>query len=405
MNKAKIFSNLLIFALVAVAFVYMGYQVVAGFLNPVEAVRTTYVTAQESIAVEGFLVFEERLIDKPSGASARVTRFDGERVSKGSVVALVYRDESAIQVNNTIEDLTKRLDVLAFVQNRDDHFSAANIESDISQALIGIAHKVSTKNLQKLPDDAFNLKALVLKQHYLFQPAEVVGEEMTRINSQVNQLKASGSDVISRVYAPMSGFFQSYVDGLENTLTPGTVDMITPEQYAQAVQAKPKSIDGVLGKMLDGFTWFYVTMMDNDQIKDLDPKKSLRIRFNQSDDRTVNATVRKIIPAQDGQNIVILQSADYMGDISLMRHQYADIIIKDVSGLRVPKNALRVNDQGEQGVYCLTGTQAVFRKVEILFQKENYVLVKYDEKNKNGLLPNDQVIVKGKYLEDSKIVR
>jgi len=183
------------------------------------------------------------------------------------------------------------------------------------------------------------------------------------------------------------------------------VDMITPEQYAQAVQAKPKSIDGVLGKMLDGFTWFYVTMMDNDQIKDLDPKKSLRIRFNQSDDRTVNATVRKIIPAQDGQNIVILQSADYMGDISLMRHQYADIIIKDVSGLRVPKNALRVNDQGEQGVYCLTGTQAVFRKVEILFQKENYVLVKYDEKNKNGLLPNDQVIVKGKYLEDSKIVR
>ena len=44
--------------------------------------------------------------------------------------------------------------------------------------------------------------------------------------------------------------------------------------------------------------------------------------------------------------------------------------------MRIPKNALRISADGESGVYCRIGRQAWFKPVEVLYQGEDYCLVR-----------------------------
>ena len=66
---------------------------------------------------------------------------------------------------------------------------------------------------------------------------------------------------------------------------------------------------------------------------------------------------------------------------------------------------MRVNDEGEQGVYCLIDSQVKFKPVEPVFEKDSYYIVKYDSADTKSLLLYDEIVVSAKELEDRKMVK
>ena len=123
-------------------------------------------------------------------------------------------------------------------------------------------------------------------------------------------------------------------------------------------------------------------------------------------------TLTRISAAENGKCLIVLKSTRYLSYMTLLREQNAELIISAYDGLRVPKNALRVDENGVSGVYCLVGRVAYFKPVSIVYQGSDYCLVEpstieaatESQKSLYTLRPNDEVIVSAGELYNGKVV-
>jgi hypothetical protein len=92
-------------------------------------------------------------------------------------------------------------------------------------------------------------------------------------------------------------------------------------------------------------------------------------------------------------------------DVASLRHETAEIVIASHTGLKIPSSALRVNDDGEKGVYVLSGNIAKFRKVNIVYSEDDFVLSRTEEGQEGYVRLYDNIITEGKDLYDGKIVK
>ena len=94
------------------------------------------------------------------------------------------------------------------------------------------------------------------------------------------------------------------------------------------------------------------------------------------------------------------------------------MITNTLEGIRVPKEALRIltktkeNEDGStsqiqiSGIYCIIGSEAWFKPVEILYNGEGFLLVQSaSQDEKLRLRPGDEVIISAQDLYDGKVVR
>ena len=95
----------------------------------------------------------------------------------------------------------------------------------------------------------------------------------------------------------------------------------------------------------------------------------------------------------------------HIGNFTKARKIVAQAVIRTYSGLRVPREALRVDDNGQNGVYCLVDSQVKFKPIEIIFEKDIYYVTKYNAADTKSLLLYDQIVVSAKNLENKKIVK
>ena len=110
-------------------------------------------------------------------------------------------------------------------------------------------------------------------------------------------------------------------------------------------------------------------------------------------------TVEYISPEENGYRAVVFSCNTNLSDVLSMRRQEAELIFSQESGLRIPRQALRVRDDGTTFVYVQTGLQAEAREVELLHDFGDYYMVRGQ-----NLRAGDEVIVSGKGLFDGKVV-
>lgn len=114
-------------------------------------------------------------------------------------------------------------------------------------------------------------------------------------------------------------------------------------------------------------------------------------------------------PINTDETVLILSSKIMDSDIARLRTEDVEIVINETDGIRVNKSAVRVIN-GVQGVYVLTGNIVRFKKLDIIYTGEDYVISKmikedvYDENKVPYLKIYDAVILEGKDLKDGKLI-
>ena len=145
---------------------------------------------------------------------------------------------------------------------------------------------------------------------------------------------------------------------------------------------------------------------------------TVTLRFQNGLDRDLTMTVHSISEEDRGQKLVILSSENYLGLTTLLRHQNAQIIFDSYTGLRVPRSAVRIltetitDEDGNEltekttGVYCLWGSAARFKPVDIVWQEESYILVTPAEgaSSTRTLRTGDEAITAAADLFDGKVI-
>lgn len=124
---------------------------------------------------------------------------------------------------------------------------------------------------------------------------------------------------------------------------------------------------------------------------------------------SINASVYYRGPINTDETVLILSSKIMDSDIARLRTEDVEIVINETDGIRVNKSAVRVIN-GVQGVYVLTGNIVRFKKLDVIYTGEDYVISKmikediYDENKVPYLKIYDAVILEGKDLKDGKLI-
>ena len=396
-------------AVLAAVLVYFAAQVYNYFADPMTITLVYEAQAEDVISMEGWLVRTEEPLPGQTGTVSRAVQ-EGQRVAAGETVATVYSDDSALQTVSRIETLELQLQQLQFaLTSYLDPDAALKLDTSITGDILTLRQTLSAGDYAAAESDLAALKAAVLKRdHGSYTSQEEIQAQIKSVESEIQQQKAALSGA-KTVTAKASGTYSAVCDGYESVLTPEALETMTPSQLSSAA---PQSVSTTVGKLIQGSAWYFAANVNEENAASLKENSRLTLRMVSGVDFDLPVTLTRISAAENGKCLIVLKSTRYLSYMTLLREQNAELIISAYDGLRVPKNALRVDENGVSGVYCLVGRVAYFKPVSIVYQGSDYCLVEpgtieaatESQKSLYTLRPNDEVIVSAGELYNGKVV-
>ena len=402
MKKTSPLMKILPIAVLAAVLVYFAVQLYNYLSDPVNTTLVTEGQAEDTIALNGWLLRDEEVLPAQSGTLSRV-RQEGERVGVGQVLARIYANDGALQTVSQIETLELQLQQLQYALpsylNPD---AALKLDTSITGDILTLRQALTGGDYTAAEGDIAPLKAAVLKRDHPYASQEEIQTEIKSVEGQIKSLEASLSG--TTVTARASGTYSAVCDGYETVLTKAFLEEVTPGKLARL---RPVDEQSNMGKLIYGDTWYYVVTLPEEQASYLKSQGAVTLRFAKGFDQNIRMQVVAVSAPEDGQAAVTLSCRKYLAQTTLLRHQAADVILRTYEGLRVPSNALRVSEEGVTGVYCVDGSTAAFRPVTVLYQGQGYALVQPAEgvSDTRTLRVGDEVIATAGTLSDGKVIR
>lgn len=402
MKKTSPLMKILPIAVLAAVLVYFAVQLYNYLSDPVNTTLVVAGQAEDTIALNGWLLRDEEVLPAQSGTLSRV-RQEGERVGVGQVLARVYANDGALQTVSQIETLELQLQQLQFALTSYLNPDAAlKLDTSITGDILTLRQALTGGDYTAAEGDIAPLKAAVLKRDHSYASQEEIQTEIKSVEGQIKSLEASLSG--TTVTARASGTYSAVCDGYETVLTKAFLEEVTPGKLARL---RPVDEQSNMGKLIYGDTWYYVVTLPEEQASYLKSQGAVTLRFAKGFDQNIRMQVVSVSAPEDGQAAVTLSCRKYLAQTTLLRHQAADVILRTYEGLRVPSNALRVSEEGVTGVYCVDGSTAAFRPVTVLYQGQGYALVQPAEgaSDTQTLRVGDEVIATAGALSDGKVIR
>ena len=396
-------NSVLKFFLVAIALIFVFHQLFAAFYKPVTTVTAVFYTTHDGINITGIIIRNEILVENNDSGVLHFMVDDGKRVSKDGVIAGVYTNESSSITLSQISRLKNQIadikDILSF--NDIDASNLQLINSKITANLNSLVLSASNGNYSSVSDNASELLSSInRKQVAMGQTGNFAGQ-LDSLNTELAKLESSLPAAKATISAKESGYFLSKTDGYEKTLTTADLDGITPEFLGDL---KPNEYgENVVGKIVSDYEWYIAAEIPINDSMNYKIGDALEIHTSVKSSPILPVTVQKINISESGSNAVIVFSCNEMNtELASMRSGPMTVVSKSYSGLKVPKKSLRVVDS-KKGVYVVSGMQAKFVEIEIVYSNDNYMICKRNDAD-GSLKLYDRVVVKGRNLYDGKIV-
>ena len=412
MKKVKVNKNGVkkIIAAVAVllAVAVLGYEISNFNSSNVKTQPAAATTYRNSVTVKMFAVRDESLINGSSSLTYVPLLQDGERVAGGQAIAaqFVKADSASAYVDlESRKSELARYESLNSQQNLNElDISKINLQADsyFYEMLDGLrSGKISglESSAEKF-SDKMTAKQILINGNIDFS------KKIASLKSEIASLTAKVGSV-DYLKADDTGYYVSSADGYENTLSFSNIKNLSSDKIKAASPAAVPA--NTKGKLIHGYTWYFVGIVNKSDATRLNDGDSVTLRCDNMSRDSINATVYYRGPINTDETVLILSSKIMDSDIARLRTEDVEIVINETDGIRVNKSAVRVID-GVQGVYVLTGNIVRFKKLDIIYTGEDYVISKmikediYDENKVPYLKIYDAVILEGKDLKDGKLI-
>lgn len=408
-NKKIGSSSKEIIAIVLVAAIIIGYvfyEVYSATHVPLETYTANIVTAYKSIDATALAVRDEKTIEAPGNAVTVACAADGEKVAKDGRVAMKFSSQDDAQSYSKRLALESQLQYYLNLESKSNE-GATDIEAIDSEIVSDVNDYV-----RSLASDDYNLAGTAAdNMNDSFTRRQIViGTEIdfssvkSDIQSQLDKIDKS-CEPTGYVTTSESGIFSGYTDGCEASFDYENISEITPsklDEYMKTAKSA-KAAGGNLGKLITSYSWYFCCKVSADDVRDIDNGDTVEVAIRNSD-RVLKCTV--VSGAQtnvgDKETVLVLQCADMDSEIASYRTEDIEIRYQSFTGIKVPTEAIRVND-GQKGVYVLISSQVKFRQVKEIYTTDDYVIVEYDAKNKDGVRLYDEIITEGKDLYNGKV--
>lgn len=403
---------------------YFAIQAVRYFGDPLTTTLAYPYEVQMTTALSGYVVREETVLPDDTSGLLQLQRAEGERVSAGGVIAVAYADQATLDRQQEIQSLETQIEQLQYAADAALGAEVSlRLDTQILQDIIDYRTALAADRLDQADDCGQSLRSLVLKRDYTYSDTTDFSAQVAELQSQLNQLRSQTGASTRRITAPQAGLYSAVVDGYETVLTPQALETLTPSQFSEL--EPDTSVSSTVGKLILGDTWYYAAVMDQEEAQLLQESGSLQLRFAKGIGQDLDVSLTRVSEPEDGQVVAVFRGNTYLSELTLLRRQSAEVIRETESGIRVPIEAVRLVEEtvtGEDGtettvsrtgVYCIVGLEARFKPVDVVYQNEEFALVRSSLEGADGmttaqeeirLREGDEVIVTARDLYDGKII-
>ena len=400
MRSTPIFKILSLAVLVAVV-TLLGIEGYRYFHRSVSVSVAYTGQVTDSLSVTGWVVRQEMPLPDTSGTLLRQVQ-EGEKVHAGQTVAMAYASKSALEVVSRLEDTELKLQQLQFARSSFlDSDAALKVDSDISDSILRLHIATADGDYATATQEMSAMKTAVLKRSYSYESLEQIDQAIAQTRSDISTLQNQLSGATS-VKTAVAGVYSGSTDGSEEALTPDFLTDVTPARLdALSTGSAVKSA----GKIITDNTWYFAANIPAQQARELQVGQEVTLRLSKGLQQDTPAYVQSISAEEDGQVAVVLSCTRYISQVTLLRHQQGEILLREYKGLRVPSAALRMDEDGSLQLFCRLGAYVYSKPVDLVYRGDGFCLVRSAQgaADERILRQGDLVISTARALTDGMI--
>ena len=357
----------------------------------------------DSIQLTGAAVFDATPVSGSGDLGYLVD--DGERVTVGSVIAECYTAEGQDLQREALTNLDREISLL----NKSQNSSGSDLSVLTTQTRSALYNL-----LDQLDRGAYGSIRTAEEDFLLAQNRlQISTGQSTGFETTIAQLQAERDSIaaqldgLQNLVAEKNGYFVASDTAHLTTLDQETADNASPSDLASLLgQDLTASTDNTAGWIVAGFSWRFYATCDLDTAARFDGLSTVKISVPGKQDDPLSATVVSVEQDEEaGLAKIVLECGTINAEVLTLGQETAQIDLHTYTGIRIDSKALHIVD-GNNGVYVKVGNLQRFRKITILYQNADYILVDTDGAvgTDNEVRLYDEVIVEGTNLQDGKLM-
>lgn len=391
--------------------IYVGIQL-SRFTKEDYSVQTVYSqTVEDNLSVTGIFFRDEEVF--PIGKSGIVScgYAVGEKVSSTSQIASIYKNQSAVDREREIENLSETLQSLEKAQANSqttDAIRPETLNGMISQYAARLIADRDREDLSSLRDLRSSLTEVYARREIIVGTDVDYTGQIAVIKAKLQTLQSQDADQSEAVYTNVSGYFVDHSDGYEDICTDEILATTTASELDGLIaNYKGYSPNTTELRVVTSQKWRYVLTVSEQESYLLREGSTVTIRFPGLGE-TFKVTVQELRrDPSSGRFLVVLEGDTVTPFLLENRVQACEILARTYTGLKVPKEAIRFNENGQMGVYVILMDKMYFRAVGEIYENENFIICPTDYVSDDGtptLKMYDTIILGGMDLYDQKPV-
>jgi len=381
MKRSDFFIRLTTGVLFLAVACYIGVYLYNAFVNAYETTAAIRYSIEETLPAQGFIVRTETVLSEVGAAVLPIVG-EGEKVARGQVIAVEYLSRDALELASEIRSLRLKINQLESVRD--------NSDSAGFSAILDLSAAVNNNDLRRLDELALNIETGIFN----------IETDTSFLRNHLEDLEHRYVGTRS-ITAEVSGTFSHIVDGFEH-IGPDMMHSISPAELFLLFET-PLDIYGT-GKLITEFKWYYVAVMDYEDAAQLSSGQTKSVQFFGAYNAEMDMLIESIGRREDGVCVVLFSSDRGLQDIAPLRSLRADIVFGVISGIRVPKEAIHLDDENKTFIYLQTSGYAEKVFVEILRETGDSYLVRDGAETGSPLRVDSIIIVKANNLYPGKVV-
>ncbi len=378
----------------AALLVWLGIYAYQALNDPYRTVPVTAYVDRETVPVRGIVAREEQVILSTYNA-VNLKLPEGSRVARGGTVAEAFQSEEDLLRAVRLSELEADAAELTALLSDSAMENARQTDAEIQSGIRRLRQQVYSRSFT----EAEALSQLLETQVFaVFSSQSDIRERLQEVNREIGELRRQSGSSTAILVAPVSGIFSAGTDGWEDLgydalkdLTPGALESLLGERRQPS--------DLALGKLVSGVKWYYAALIGEEDADALYGRRELRLRFGRYYGEELTMRVEGLSAAENGMRVILLSCSEALSDVTDMRLQEGELLLSELSGFRIPRRGLHVDEDGYPCVYVQTALMAEKKRVEVLRDYGDYYLV-----GSEALHAGDELIVSAKKLYDGKVV-
>lgn len=389
--------------------IYLSYHIFYSSSQNIVAEIAYPITDEVTIRADGYIMRNEKVLTGPAdGASVAYYHDDGTKVSLNEPVVAVYSGENTDH-GNVLINIDKNIDFLR-ESNVDTIYKTsdtASVDARINELFYSIRSDLEGGNVNGVISNSRTMLMFLNRRMVITGESAGYDSKIEALEAEKESYSAALGSQSNTVTADVSGYFYSSCDGYEGIFTSDVLSSMSYDNFISFTEMSPEDTSGAVGKIAYDYSWRLACPVAKGDLKDFSLNSTYDIIFEANAGTSVSMRLIKIIPDTDTDGALLVFECDNNPeDFTFARMQPVRIVKSSVSGIRIPKGAMRVVD-GQSGVYILYGSKVRFSEFDILAESDNYYIASTPDGSDTKfrqLKLYDNIIVSGKDIFEGKVI-